>query len=92
VAAIRPGGAVCLIGIMSGSAAEGLQLVPTFLKRARLQGINVGSREMFEAMNRAIAANGLRPVIDSVYSFDQAIAAFAKLGEGRHFGKIAIAF
>jgi NADPH:quinone reductase-like Zn-dependent oxidoreductase len=47
---------------------------------------------MFEAMNRAIAANGLRPVIDSVYSFDQAIAAFAKLGEGRHFGKIAIAF
>jgi len=92
VAAIRPGGTVCLIGIMSGAAADGLQLVPTFLKRARLQGINVGSRDMFEAMNRAIAANGLRPVIDRVYSFDRAIDALKALGEGRHFGKIAIEF
>jgi NADPH:quinone reductase-like Zn-dependent oxidoreductase len=92
VAAIRPGGTVCLIGIMSGSAAEGLELVPTFLKRARLQGINVGSRDMFEAMNRAIAAGGLRPVIDRVYPFDQAVEALRALGEGRHFGKIAIAF
>ena len=92
VAAIRPGGTVCLIGIMSGSAADGLQLVPTFLKRARLQGINVGSRDMFEAMNRAIAASGLRPVIDRVYPFNQAIDALKALGEGRHFGKIGIVF
>lgn len=68
------------------------EIVPTFQKRARLQGINVGNRDMFEAMNRAVAVNGLRPVVDRVYPFEQAVDAFKALGEGRHFGKIGIVF
>jgi hypothetical protein len=39
------------------------------MKSVRLQGIFVGSREMFERMNRAIAVNRLRPVIDRTFSF-----------------------
>jgi NADPH:quinone reductase-like Zn-dependent oxidoreductase len=52
--AIRVGGKISLIGGLSGPATElnpGLILA----RRANVQGISVGSTQMFEAMNRAIA-------------------------------------
>ena len=57
-----------------------------------MQGIFVGHRAMFEAMNRAIALNGLRPVVDRVFPFDQAREALAYMESGAHFGKIVIRF
>jgi NADPH:quinone reductase-like Zn-dependent oxidoreductase len=89
VNALRVGGAVSLIGVLAGPAEfnPGL-LLP---KRANLQGISVGSRQMFEAMNRAISVNGLRPVIDKVFPFGEARAAYAHLQSGAHFGKVVIA-
>ena len=59
-------------------------------KAANVVGIRVGSREMFEDMNRAISASGLRPVIDRVFQFDEAPAALEHLASGRHFGKVCI--
>ena len=59
-------------------------------KRANVQGISVGSTQMFEAMNRAIAASGLKPVIDKVFPFDEAPAAFRHLQSAQHFGKVVI--
>jgi NADPH:quinone reductase-like Zn-dependent oxidoreductase len=41
-------------------------------------------------MNRAIAANRLKPVIDKVFPFDEAKAAFRHLEAAGHFGKIVI--
>ena len=38
----------------------------------------------------AIAANGMRPVIDRTFRFDQARDAFAHMESGAHFGKVAI--
>ena len=55
-----------------------------------MQGIFVGSRAMFEAMNRAIALHQLRPVVDRVFDFDQAPAALKYLESGAHFGKVVI--
>jgi NADPH:quinone reductase-like Zn-dependent oxidoreductase len=92
IAAVRFGGQVSLIGLLSGATVEGLQLVPTFQKKVRLQGINVGSREMFEAMNRAIAQNKMRPVIDRVFPFEQSADALRYLAKGTHFGKVCIKF
>jgi NADPH:quinone reductase-like Zn-dependent oxidoreductase len=60
------------------------------MKGARLQGIYVGSREMFEAMNRAIAFSGLRPVIDRVFPFTEAPDAYRHMKAAGHFGKIVI--
>ena len=60
--AVRPGGQVDLIGVLSG-IAEPLNIGPILHNSIRLQGIYVGSVEMFEAMNRAITANKLKPVI-----------------------------
>jgi NADPH:quinone reductase-like Zn-dependent oxidoreductase len=46
--------------------------------------------QMFEAMNRSIAANGIKPVIDKVFDFDEVHAAFKHMASGAHFGKILI--
>jgi NADPH:quinone reductase-like Zn-dependent oxidoreductase len=60
------------------------------MKNIRVQGIFVGSRDMFEEMNRAIALHQVRSVIDRVFAFDQAKDALRHLESGAHFGKIAI--
>ena len=59
-------------------------------RRSNVQGISVGSTEMFEAMNAAIAANAIKPVIDKVFGFDDAPAAYQHMASGAHFGKIVI--
>ncbi len=64
--------------------------MPILMKGVRVQGIFVGSRAMFEAMNRAIEVAGLRPVIDRVFPFDEAIGALKHLESGAHFGKVVI--
>jgi NADPH:quinone reductase-like Zn-dependent oxidoreductase len=87
--AIRVGGKISLIGGLSGPATElnpGLILA----RRANIQGISVGSMQMFEAMNRSIAANGIKPVIDKVFDFDEVHAAYKHMASGAHFGKILI--
>ncbi len=87
--AVRLGGRVSLIGVLAGGGGQ-LSLFPVLMKNVRIQGIFVGSREMFEAMNRAIAAHQLRPVVDRVFPFDQALEAFRHLESGAHFGKVCI--
>jgi NADPH:quinone reductase-like Zn-dependent oxidoreductase len=88
-AAIRLGGKVSMIGGLSGGATE-LNPGLIFSKRANVQGIYVGSTQMFEAMNAAIAANGIKPVIDRVFAFDEVPAALRHMEAGAHFGKIVI--
>ena len=48
------------------------------------------STQMFEAMNRAIAVSRLKPIIDKVFSFDDAPAAYRYLQSAQHFGKVVI--
>jgi len=59
-------------------------------RNLKVQGLYVGSTQMFEAMNRAIEANGLKPVIDKVFPFAEAKAAYQHLKSQKHFGKIVI--
>ncbi|WP_199621192.1 zinc-dependent alcohol dehydrogenase family protein [Paenibacillus alkalitolerans] len=90
IAAVRIGGRISLVGILSGPTVEGVNLIPTFQKRIRLQGINVGNRDMFEAMNRAITHNKLRPVIGRIFPFDKSVEALNYMAKGTHFGKVCI--
>jgi NADPH:quinone reductase-like Zn-dependent oxidoreductase len=60
--------------------------------KATLRGVYVGSRRMFVEMNAAIDANGLDPVIDRVFAFDEARDAYRHLGSQTHVGKVVIAF
>jgi len=78
-----------MIGNLSGAATE---LNPGLImgRRANIQGISVGSTQMFEALNRAIAVNKIKPVIDKVFGFDEVKAAYNHMAAGAHFGKIVI--
>jgi NADPH:quinone reductase-like Zn-dependent oxidoreductase len=87
--AIRVGGKITMIGGLSGPATE-INPGLIFARRANVQGISVGSMQMFEAMCRAIAASGIKPVIDKVFPFDEAQAAYRHMASGAHFGKIVI--
>ena len=87
--AIRPGGTISMIGVLSGSMlAAPLGLVVT--RQVRLQGITVGSRDGFEAMMRALDQHRIVPVIDRVFAFEQLKEAMEHLRSGSHFGKIVI--
>jgi len=86
---VRPGGQVSLIGVLTG-ISEPLNLGPIIHSSIRLQGIYVGSVEMFEAMNRAIAAHKLKPVIDRTFAFNRVGEALRHMESAQHFGKIVI--
>jgi NADPH:quinone reductase-like Zn-dependent oxidoreductase len=85
----KTGGRVYLIGVLTGGASE-VNILPVLMRNLRVQGIFVGSVEMFEAMNRAIALHQMRPVVDHVFPLDRASEAYRHLESGAHFGKIVI--
>jgi NADPH:quinone reductase-like Zn-dependent oxidoreductase len=87
--AIRAGGKVTLIGGLSGGASE-LNPALIFGRRANVQGISVGSTQMFEAMNRAVTVNAIKPVIDKIFDKAEVQSAFRHMASGAHFGKIVI--
>jgi len=88
IAAIRLCGHISAVGNLAGKA----QIDPgtLFAKRASMCGIQVGSRDLFDAMNRAIETARLRPVVDRVFDFGEARAAYEHLAAGKHFGKVVI--
>jgi NADPH:quinone reductase-like Zn-dependent oxidoreductase len=86
--AVRRAGHIALIGVLAGAGEVDPRSI--FLKSIRLQGIYVGSREMFEDMNRAIESSGMRPVIDRVFDLEQTTDAMRYMESGSHFGKVCI--
>lgn len=87
--ATRIGGHVALIGVLAGVASE-LRVTDILMKSLRVNGIYVGNREMFESLNRAVTQHQLKPVIDRVFPFTEARAAYEHLQSGKHFGKVVI--
>jgi NADPH:quinone reductase-like Zn-dependent oxidoreductase len=85
------GGYVGVIGFVGGFEAS-VDVRQLIMPMVRIHGIAVGSRTGFEAMNRAIADQSLRPVVDQVFPLEDAAEAFALMERGGHFGKIAISF
>jgi NADPH:quinone reductase-like Zn-dependent oxidoreductase len=59
-------------------------------RQATLRGLQVGPRECFEQMNRAIEAQRAHPPIDSILPWTELPAALARLRSGEHFGKIVL--
>lgn len=88
--AVRPGGMVSMIGVLSGATFGDILLPFVVSRQVRMQGVTVGSRQGMEAMCRAMALHGTKPVIDSVYPLAETAAAVERLEAGRHFGKICI--
>jgi NADPH:quinone reductase-like Zn-dependent oxidoreductase len=86
--AVRAGGRISLIGILSGVGE--FNPTPILMKKICLQGIYVGSRAMFEDMNRAISLHQMRPVVDRVFPFSDVAGALRHMESASHFGKICV--
>jgi NADPH:quinone reductase-like Zn-dependent oxidoreductase len=84
-------GHIAIIGVLGG-AAEPLQMGAMIASGAKLQGVSVGSRAMFEAMCRAIDTQRIAPVVDKVYPFTDAVEALRAMRANAHFGKIVLEF
>jgi len=88
--ALRLGGHIAIIGMLGG-AEEMLPFRALVGKNAILRGVSVGSREMYGRMTAMIEKYRIKPVVDTVYSFDHAVEAYRAFERGNHFGKIVIA-
>ena len=88
VASVKMGGYIAVIGVLS--QGEGINPVSVLQKSIKMHGIFVGSRQMFEDMNRLISASSLKPVIDKTFAFEEAKDALKYMESGAHFGKIVI--
>jgi len=91
IRAVRIGGTIAFIGVLAGPPPSNSRLPLMVMQQQRLQGVTVGSVEDLQAMADAITANGMKPVIDRTFRFDQVRDAFAHMESGAHFGKVAIA-
>lgn len=89
LASLAFGGFVGIIGFVAGYRAD-IPLRAVIGPMIRVQGIAVGSRARFEAMNRAIALHRLKPVVDSVYPLEKTADAFRHMERAQHFGKIVV--
>ena len=87
--AVAMGGTISVIGGVSGFTSD-VALRDILGKSALIRGIFVGSRDMFEAMNRAISLHHLKPAIDRVFAFAEAPNAYRHQENGAHFGKVVI--
>jgi NADPH:quinone reductase and related Zn-dependent oxidoreductases len=86
--AVRMGGHIAVIGVVAGQGE--FTTVPIFMKSLKLQGIFVGSRQMFEAMNAEIERSGMTPEVDKVYPFIEVGDALEYVKAGLHFGKVVV--
>jgi len=93
IKAVRPSGTLSLIGVLAGVAGE-VNLGRVVTQNIRLQGVTVGSREMFENMVRALEINPINPVIDNTatFAFEDVGQALAALPDNKHFGKVVCEF
>lgn len=90
IKACKMGGNISLIGVLSGQRGE-MNPLPAVMKAISIHGVYVGSREMFEDMNRTINLHKIKPVIDQVFPFSEAREALHYLASGAHTGKVVIA-
>lgn len=89
--AVKLSGTISFIGLMAGLSAP-INTYQFVTKNVQIHGIETGSREMFEEMNRFMEAHQLRPVIDKKYDFHEFPKAMTYLESGAHFGKVALVF
>ncbi len=89
LASLGAGGHIALIGGLGGFGGN-VPALALMTPNSSVSGIYVGSRENFEAMNAFIAQHRLKPVIDKVFDFKDAQAAYDLMESDDFFGKIVI--
>jgi NADPH:quinone reductase-like Zn-dependent oxidoreductase len=88
VQATKAAGVIAQVGFLTGQTTH-LQLMPVIFRQTTIRGIAVAPRTSFDRMNPFLDKHGIKPVIDKVYAFDEAVQAFEHLARGP-FGKVVI--
>ncbi len=86
--AVRTGGHIALIGVLAGVGS--VNPIHVLMRSLTVRGIFVGSRAMFESMNRAFAMHAVKPVLDFTFRFEELPQALGYLESGQHFGKVVV--
>jgi NADPH:quinone reductase-like Zn-dependent oxidoreductase len=89
VAALRYGGTMSLLGVLTGTRGE-VNTYGVFQKSLRVHGVYVGSVAMFEGLNRVLSTHKIHPVVDRVFGLDEVRTAYEYLASGQHFGKVVV--
>jgi NADPH:quinone reductase-like Zn-dependent oxidoreductase len=87
--AVGFGGEIALIGVLSMQGDTNPMAL--MIKGATLRGIFVGSTAMARDLNAFVDAHQLKPVVDRVFAFADAKAAYAYQSSSELFGKVVIA-
>jgi NADPH:quinone reductase-like Zn-dependent oxidoreductase len=87
--ALARDGKIALIGLLTGREG-GVNPYPLMFKGGSIHGVYVGGRSMFLDMNRAIEVSGIKPIIDRVFPFEQAVEAYKYHASGQMVGKVVI--
>lgn len=88
---VKMSGTIAFIGLIAGLSAP-INTYQFVTKNVRLHGIETGSREMFEEMNRSIETGRIKPVVDKIFDAAEIRSALKYLEKAGHFGKIALTF
>lgn len=88
IAATKAAGVITQVGFLTGQTSE-LNLMPLIFRQTTIRGIAVAPRSSFERMNPFLDKHQIKPVIDQVYAFEDAVQAYEHLSKGA-FGKIVI--
>lgn len=89
IEAVRVGGHISLIGVLTGRQGE----IPTarlMAKQVRLQGLVVGSRRQQQEYVAALNNFDSRPSLDSAFSLEELADAFRYHESASHLGKVSI--
>jgi NADPH:quinone reductase-like Zn-dependent oxidoreductase len=89
--AVRFGGHIAMIGVLTG-AASNVSTAKIMALNVNVKGLTVANKDDFVAMNRAISLLNITPVIGETFGFDELRDALACMQAGKHFGKIVLDF
>jgi zinc-binding alcohol dehydrogenase/oxidoreductase len=83
------GGRIVFFGGTAGNIPE-INGRPIFWKQLQILGTTMGTQDEFKAMLALVNEHKIVPVVDEVFTIDNAKAAFDKMGAAKQFGKIVI--
>jgi NADPH:quinone reductase-like Zn-dependent oxidoreductase len=87
--ALRDGGRIVLVGQLSGEMAS-RDIAEKNDRGIRVDQVFVGSARHLQNLAESLASSTLRPIIDRVFSFEDAPNAYRYLQSAAHFGKVVI--
>jgi len=93
MSAVRPDGIITIAGSIGSeiNAKGDPGLLSAWATKSIVRGIAVGSRTLFEDLNRAVEVKGIRPILDDkIFKLEDLKEAYRYQWEQKNFGKVVV--